>query len=371
MVIQQARPRGRTTIRGAQAVKAKAFETTVAAPPARPRPVRLVPQIAVMVSAVAIYFLVRGATDSAVADAVRNAHKLVSLEKTLGIYHEPALQHALANSEHVRTVLNWMYIWGHWPVIAVTAVWLWKRVPQHYVTLRNAMFLSGGIGMLLFLLLPVAPPRLADIGLVDSVTVRSHAYRALQPPSLTNEYAAFPSLHFGWDLLVGITIARAAGHRVLRVVGALLPVAMALAVIATANHYILDVVGGGTIALSSLLVVELVARRRTRPPASAPVAALELQPRPARTGVVAAHVAAEAGVQRGQRLDRRDGLLDRPGAADPLELPDVVVVEGEHDLHRLGRHRPRRLPGHQSKPVEQVVRLRRRQPVRRRRHVQP
>jgi membrane-associated phospholipid phosphatase len=296
---------------------------------------------------------------------------MVHLEERLGVHWEDAVQRVALRHDLLVDAANWMYIWGHWPVIAVTAVWLWKRVPQQYVTLRNAMFLSGGIGMLLFLLLPVAPPRLADIGLVDSVTVRSHAYRALQPPSLTNEYAAFPSLHFGWDLLVGITIARAASHRLLRVVGALLPIAMALAVIATANHYILDVVGGGTIALSSLLVVELVSRRRTRPPASAPVAALELQPRTARTGVVAAHVAAEAGVQRGQRLDGRDGLLDRPGAADPLELPDVVVVEGEHDLHRLGRHRPRRLPGHQPKPVEQVVRLRRRQPVRRRRHVQP
>jgi membrane-associated phospholipid phosphatase len=328
-------------------------------------------QLVLIVAAWLVYFGIRAVTQGTTAVAERHAHDMVHLEERLGVHWEDAVQRVALRHDLLVDAANWMYIWGHWPVIAVTAVWLWKRVPQQYVTLRNAMFLSGGIGMLLFLLLPVAPPRLADIGLVDSVTVRSHAYRALQPPSLTNEYAAFPSLHFGWDLLVGITIARAASHRLLRVVGALLPIAMALAVIATANHYILDVLGGGVIALSSLLVVELVSRRRVRPPASAPVAALELQPRTARTGVVAAHVAAEAGVQRGQRLDGRDRLVDRPGAADPLELPDVVVVEGEHDLHRLGRHRPRRLPGHQPKPVEQVVRLRRRQPVRRRRHVQP
>src|SRR5262249_30030439 len=117
-----------------------------------------------------------------------------------------------------------------------------------------------------FLFFPVAPPRLAHIGLVDSVTVRSHAYRALQPPSLTNEYAAFPSLHVGWDLLVGITLVRAASHRLLRGVGALLAVPKALAVIATANHYVIDVAGGGLIALTSLLVVEHARRRRSPAP---------------------------------------------------------------------------------------------------------
>ncbi len=226
-----------------------------------------------------MYFGIRAVTQGTTSVAERHAHDMVQLEQRLGVHWEDAVQRVALRHELLVDAANWMYIWGHWPVIAVTALWLWHRVPRQYVTLRNAMFLSGGIGMLLFLFLPVAPPRLAHIGLVDSVTVRSHAYRALQPPSLTNEYAAFPSLHFGWDLLVGITIARAASSRLLRIVGALLPVAMGLAVIATANHYILDVVGGGVIALSSLLAVELLSRRRTAQPASAPVAALELEAR--------------------------------------------------------------------------------------------
>ena len=68
------------------------------------------------------------------------------------------------------------------------------------------MFLSGAIGFLFFALLPVAPPRLADPSLIDTVTLHSEAYRALQPPGLTNQYAAFPSLHFGWNLLVGFAV---------------------------------------------------------------------------------------------------------------------------------------------------------------------
>jgi membrane-associated phospholipid phosphatase len=223
-------------------------------------------QLALIVTAWLVYFGIRAISQGSTGAAERHAHDIVRLERTLGVHREEAIQGVALRHEAIVDIANWVYIWGHWPVIAITALWLWHRVPGQYVTLRNAMFLSGGVGMLLFLFFPVAPPRLAHIGLVDSVTLRSHAYRALQPPSLTNEYAAFPSLHFGWDLLVGITLVRAASRPWLRVIGAVLPVAMALAVVATANHYLVDVAGGGLIALSSLVAVELLQRRRRQRP---------------------------------------------------------------------------------------------------------
>ena len=116
------------------------------------------------------------------------------------------------------------------------------------------------IGVVIFALYPVAPPRLADIGLLDSVTRYSHAYRALQPRELTNIYAAFPSLHFGWDLLVGIALYRYATWRVVRIAGLLAPVAMALAVVATANHFVIDVAAGGAVALTGLLAARHLLR---------------------------------------------------------------------------------------------------------------
>jgi membrane-associated phospholipid phosphatase len=245
MVIQQATPRGRTTVGGAHRVQAKALERTAAAePPARPRPVRLGPQIVVIAAAIAVYFLVRGATDSAAAEAVRNAHKLVSFERALGIYHEPGLQHALASSETVRTVFNWIYIWGHWPVIVVTLLWLARRNPDVFRRMRNAMMLSGGVGMVLFATFPVAPPRLADLGMADTVTLTSHAYRVLQPAVFTNQFAAMPSLHAGWNLLIGLAIIAAARRPLVRLVGALLPMLMVSSVVLTANHYIVDVLAG-------------------------------------------------------------------------------------------------------------------------------
>jgi membrane-associated phospholipid phosphatase len=195
-------------------------------------------------AAIAVYFLVRGATDSAAAEAVRNAHKIVSFERALGMYHEPGLQDALASSEMVRTVFNWIYIWGHWPVIVVTLLWLARRNPDVFRRMRNAMMLSGGIGMVLFATFPVAPPRLADLGMADTVTLTSHAYRVLQPTVFTNQFAAMPSLHAGWNLLIGLAIIAAARRPSTRLVGALLPMLMVASVVLTANHYIVDVLAG-------------------------------------------------------------------------------------------------------------------------------
>ena len=117
------------------------------------------------------------------------------------------------------TAANWVYVWGHWPLDPSSALWLFHRRPAAYRELRLSFLLSGMIGVVVFALFPVAPPRLADIGLLDSVTRYSHAYRALQPRELTNIYAAFPSLHFGWDLLVGIALYRYATWRVVRFAG--------------------------------------------------------------------------------------------------------------------------------------------------------
>ncbi len=89
------------------------------------------------------------------------------------------------------------------------------------------MMLSGAVGLVVFMTYPVAPPRLADPELVDTVTEFSTAYRVLQPPAFTNPYAAMPSLHVGWDLLIGIAVVVNARWLWLKVVGTLLPAVMA------------------------------------------------------------------------------------------------------------------------------------------------
>jgi membrane-associated phospholipid phosphatase len=116
--------------------------------------------------------------------------------------------------------------------------------------------------MIIFLVYPVAPPRLTGAGLTDTVTSYSHAYRVLQPPSLVDRYAALPSLHFGWDLLVGLTLARFHPRVLVRIAGALMPIAMGLAVVVTANNYVLDVIVGGLVAMTGLVIASKLIHAR-------------------------------------------------------------------------------------------------------------
>lgn len=151
-------------------------------------------------------------------------------------------------------------------MIGIAAVWLYHRGPERYRIYRTAFLVSGAIGLALFFVFPTAPPRLAEMGFADTVAERSDFYRVLQPPPLTNQYAAFPSLHFGWNLLIGVALVTEARLLVARVFGVLLPVAMAAAVLATANHYVVDVIAGAAIALVGLAASHrLYSRRGWRP----------------------------------------------------------------------------------------------------------
>jgi membrane-associated phospholipid phosphatase len=223
----------------------------------------LLVEVVVVLAGVVTYFGIRGLTATNVEAAVDHAHDIVDLERRLGIYHEQWLQDLVVPSDAMSTFFNWIYIWGHWPVIAVTLLWLALRHRTHYLRLRNAMMISGGLGLVVYTTYPVAPPRLAHLGLVDTVTERSQAYRVLQPPAFVNQYAAMPSLHVGWDLLVGLVIISAATTVWLRMVGALMPVLMALATVATANHYLLDVVAGAAFALVGLWAALVIERHRS------------------------------------------------------------------------------------------------------------
>ncbi len=212
----------------------------------------LLGQVALVVAAALAYFLVRDLTEGAVATAEENAERLMSVERALRIDWEVAIQGWIIGHDRLVDLANWIYIYGHWPVIGITLVFLFLRVPDEYRLLRNAMFISGAIGLVVFALFPVAPPRLGILDLADTVTERSSSYRTLQPPGLINRYAAMPSLHFGWNLLVGVIVWRVTTNRWLRAAAVALPVLMCVAVVATANHYVIDVVAGAVVALIGL-----------------------------------------------------------------------------------------------------------------------
>ncbi|MFT7598027.1 MAG: hypothetical protein ACI8TP_000948 [Acidimicrobiales bacterium] len=210
-------------------------------------------QVGLIAGAILLYFGVRGLTEGDETEAIASGRHLLRLEARLGLDVEASLQHKLLDHDWVVTLANWIYIWGHWPVIIASLVWLFARHRKDYVLLRNAMFISGAIGLVIFVTYPVAPPRLLP-GFVDTVTERSHSYRVLQPPGLVNKYAALPSLHFGWNLLVGMVIYRVAHSRLAQMYAIVGPILMASAVVITANHYVVDAIAGGLIAAIGLVL---------------------------------------------------------------------------------------------------------------------
>jgi membrane-associated phospholipid phosphatase len=214
----------------------------------------LVREVSLVAFATLAYFGVRNLTVGSAAEAFSNAERLTELEEGLGLDWERALQDALLDHGWAVTLFNWIYIWGHWPVIIATGILLYRRSRDRYLLLRNAMMISGVVGFLFFALLPLAPPRLVDRALVDTVTDQSSSYRALQPPGLTNQYAAFPSLHFGWNVLVGIAVWGATRRVSLRALSLAGPAAMGLAVVVTANHYVVDLIGGLVIVVAAFWV---------------------------------------------------------------------------------------------------------------------
>ncbi|WP_084671436.1 phosphatase PAP2 family protein [Sporichthya polymorpha] len=226
-------------------------------------------QCALVAACAAPYFLTRHVTEGSEERATENAYAILNFEDRLDIAWENSIHSAVVAHRSMTTFFNWVYIWGHWPVILTTLVLLHRYVRAAYTQLRNAMIVSGGIGLLIFARYPVSPPRLLpEAEFVDTVTVWSHSYRVLQPPAFVNQYAAMPSLHVGWNLLVGIVVWRAARHWVLRALAVASPVLMATAVVATANHYVLDVICGTAVALSGYGAVLAYERFRGRSPGS-------------------------------------------------------------------------------------------------------
>ena len=122
----------------------------------------LVQELALAAAAALTYFGVRNLTAGAAAEAMSNADRLARLERRAHVAWERSLQDALLDHDLLVTLANWVYIWGHWPVIITAAIVLYRNRHDRYLLLRNTIFVSGAIGFLFFALLPVAPPRLVD-----------------------------------------------------------------------------------------------------------------------------------------------------------------------------------------------------------------
>lgn len=218
---------------------------------ANPAPV--VRETAIVTAALLLYLFVRGLIRGREAAAFENAAWLTDLEQRLGFFWEPRIQEWVLDHSWLVTLANWVYVWTYWPVLLATMVWLFVWHRGVVAVYRNALLLSGAIGLVCFAVFPLAPPRfLSGWGFVDTVAVGSDAYASLYPSSVANWYAAMPSLHVGWTLLMGIALATRSSHRLVRTIGMVLPLAMFVATVVTANHYLADGLVGAAVALAGL-----------------------------------------------------------------------------------------------------------------------
>ncbi|MCW2613831.1 MAG: hypothetical protein JWN08_825 [Frankiales bacterium] len=203
-----------------------------------------------------------GGHDRLTADA--NGLRVLQLEQVLRLPREQDLQALVLPLEPVVQAANGFYAAAHLPVTALALLWLLVRRPAVYRWARTALGAATGTALVVYVLVPVTPPRLLDgHGFVDTAELHGQSvYDASS--SLTNQFAALPSLHVGWAVLVAVVCVSASATR-WAWLWVLHPVATVAVVVATGNHYWLDAAAG-----AALVGIALVAARH-RPLGTGPL----------------------------------------------------------------------------------------------------
>ena len=176
----------------------------------------------------------------------------------------------------MRTAAAYMTL--HLAVTAAALLWLHQRRPAAFPFVRTTLLLASGLSLIGFLAYPTAPPRLAEIGIADTVSRGPIDLNHGLVSSLYNPYAALPSMHIGYALVVALTLLRHGRRSLVRALGALYPPFVLLVIVATGNHFFLDAAAGAiTVALAAASASVI-----TRTPRHAQLARLPEQPLPAR-----------------------------------------------------------------------------------------
>jgi hypothetical protein len=240
-----------------------------------------------------VYDWLRDKTTGVTADAYRHALQIVDAERLLGLYHEHSIQQAFLGAGWFMSFWNIWYGTIHFVMPVVVLVWLYRKAPVRYVRWRNTLVAMLGISVVVFWAYPLMPPRLmpANFDFVDTAArffnfgpqVKVHLGPNGQPSAQAvrtygNLFAAMPSLHAGWSTWSALAVWPLLRHGWAKVLWALYPVSILFCIVVTANHWILDAVGGwmvlalgyaGARAVEWLLKRRRAGRDRTGPPVRA------------------------------------------------------------------------------------------------------
>ncbi|MER7678960.1 phosphatase PAP2 family protein [Streptomyces sp. NPDC096934] len=234
------------------AVRRPSRRDTAARPP-------LVRELLLVTGLFVVYKVGRQLATGHTAEAFRNAGHVWDWERTLHLPGEGSVQNVLLHSDTLVHTANAYYATVHFPATAAFLIWMYLRRPVHYVWARRVLAVITSAALVLHLTFPLAPPRLlAAAGLVDTGQVYGPTVYGAHPATdeMANQFAAMPSLHFGWALMVAIGLITATRSR-WRWLWLLHPLVTLLVIVGTANHYWLDSVAAAALLGAALAVIHL------------------------------------------------------------------------------------------------------------------
>ncbi|TYC12470.1 inositol phosphorylceramide synthase [Actinomadura syzygii] len=261
-------------------------------------------------------------------EALSNAKWLWGFEREW-LPNEVGFQHWALGWDHTAFLANVYYVSVHFPGTALLLIWVYARHRSSYRRVRNELVVLTAAGLVVHMLFPLAPPRLAGVGAVDTMlTVGPSAYPAAAD-GIANQYAAMPSLHIGWAILVAVTVLRVSRSRWRWAVALHAPVTV-FVVVVTANHYWTDGLVAAVLLAGAMALVALLERVRQGGGHAADAHELRGSGRPgggaAGREPRAARPVPAAGDGHGDRLHDRGGdREDAPGADAPAR-DDLVLA---------------------------------------------
>lgn len=210
-------------------------------------------QLVLFAGAYYAYRLVRGLVDGQDALAFQNARTLVDAERALGTFFEPGLQAwAQSQAAWLVTASNWMYVNSHFVITSTFLIWLYLVRNHAYYYVRNTFMIAMGIALVGYVTFPTAPPRyLPEWGFTDTVAAFVGSAAEQSASVLYNPFAAVPSMHVAFALMIAIPAVKLVRNRGLQLLWAAYPLVVSFVVVVTANHFWLDAALGAMVAAAS------------------------------------------------------------------------------------------------------------------------
>jgi PAP2 superfamily len=231
-----------------------------------PRWVRGVFELLLILTLWVVYSFARLVADTSMGPALKRANELVHVEGILGIRWESPLNQLFTDHRVIGLAGSYWYASLHYLVTAVVLVWLWRLGADRYGPARRALVIGTLLGLVAYISLPTAPPRFIQ-GYVDVLSLHeadgwwggdASAPRGLG--GLTNELAAFPSLHAGWSLWVALALQIYATRYWVRTLGWLYALGTAVVIVGTGNHWVIDALVGWIVIIVGWVAAEALGR---------------------------------------------------------------------------------------------------------------